>query len=331
MVLANENAVHVANRRPRLGLPIDIVNARKGKITASIAPAICGCDPYTDAATAFLLITGRIERLSSDAMEWGNRLEPVVLDAMQDQHEEYQVRATQVWTEYHGAGPLKGACGATLDAVINDTIYVEAKTSGLHSRFADMSDWGEPGTSQVPDRVSIQAAVQFLCNPAQRLCVVPTFLGGRGFGVYEIPRPAELIEAVREQLERFKVDHLDKDLMPEPTGNDGFLEAVKMLPRVEGKTTAIDDALFRELVVAREGFDLAERAKKDAEAKVKAALGDAEIGECGAGRVTWKKTKDGEQFDKARFEAEQPALRDRYSIVKPGHRVFLVKPTKGAI
>lgn len=314
--------------RPAPGLPVDILNARKGKITASIAPAICGVDPYTDAATAFLLITGRVERLSSQAMEWGNRLEPVVLEAMQDQFPEYQVRKRQVWTEFHGKGPLAGNCGATLDAVINDATYVEAKTSGLHSRFADMSDWGEFGTAEVPDRVSVQAAVQFLCNPMQRLCVVPTFLGGRGFGVYEIPRPDELVEAVREKLEQFWIDHVAKDVMPEPTGSDAFLEAVKMIPRVEGKTVQIDPALFRELVAAREGFDLAEQAKKEATAKVQAALADAEIGECDAGRVTWKRTKDSERFDQKRFEAEQPAMRDRYSIVKPGHRVFLVKPNK---
>lgn len=323
-MIANPNTIE--RRKP--GLPIDIVNARKGKITASIAPAIMGCDPYTDAATAFMLITGRIERLSSPAMEWGNRLEPVVLQAMQDEHDEYQVRATQVWSEYQGPGPLAGHCGATRDADINIPTYAEAKSSGLFNRFADLSEWGEPGTAQVPDRVSIQVAVQFLCAPEKRLCVVPTFLGGRGFAIYEIPRPEELIAVVKEQLERFWIDHIARDVMPEPTGSDGTLEALKLITRVEGKRTTLDPDLFRELVVAREAFDLAEAEKKAATAKVQAALGDAEIGECDGGRVTWKKCKDGEKFDQKRFEAEQPAMRDRYSIVKPGHRTFLVKPNK---
>lgn len=314
--------------RRRIGLPIDIVNARKGKITASIAPAICGVDPYTDAATAFMLITGRVERIGSEAMEWGNRMEPIVLEAMQDRFPEYPVQRTQVWSEYAGAGLLAGKLGATIDAEINATTYAEAKTSGLHSGFADLSEWGDPGTAEVPARVSVQVAVQFICNPSKRLCVVPTFLGGRGFALYEIPRPDELVEAVRERLERFAVDNLARDIMPEPTGAESFLEAVKLVPRVEGKTTPIDNDLMLELVRAREALKLAERDADAAKAKVMAALGDAEIGEAPSGRVSWKRTKDVSFFDKERFATEQPALLDKYTGFRPGHRVFLVKPTK---
>lgn len=314
--------------RPVRGLPPDIINARKGKITASIAPAICGVDKFTDAATAFLLITGRVATVASEAMDWGNRLEPVVLEAMQERFPEWPVQRTQVWSEYHGSGPLAGNLGATIDAEINLTTYAEAKTSGLHSGFADLSEWGEPGTAEVPARVSVQVAAQFLCNPSKKLCVVPTFLGGRGFGVYEIPRPDELIEAVRERLERFWVDHVAKDIIPEPTGCAAFLEAVKQIPRVPGKVTPIDDGLMRELLAAKEAAKLAEKAQAEAEAKVKAALGDAEIGEAPCGRATWKRTKDVAFFDKARFAEEQPAMLDRYSSFRPGHRVFLVKATK---
>jgi predicted phage-related endonuclease len=320
--------VATASTRPVRGLPPDIINARKGKITASIAPAICGVDPYTDPATAFLLITGRVERLSSDAMEWGQRLEPLVLEAMEEQYPEYAVQRTQVWSEYGGPGPLRGMLGATLDAEINQSVYAEAKTSGLHSGFTDLSEWGEPGSSQVPARVSVQAAVQFLCNPAKKLCVVPTFIGGRGFALYEIPRPDDLIEAVKEQLERFAVDHLAKNVIPEPTGCAAFLDAVKQLPRVAGKTVQIDDGLMAELLVAREALKLAEKEEAAAKAKVMAALEDAEIGEASCGRVTWKRTKDVAFFDKERLAAEQPALVDRYTSFRPGHRVFLVKRTK---
>jgi putative phage-type endonuclease len=51
------------------------LQARKGKITASIAAACLGMDPHTGPLSAFNQITGKTARSTTFHMEWGNQHE----------------------------------------------------------------------------------------------------------------------------------------------------------------------------------------------------------------------------------------------------------------
>lgn len=53
-------------------------------------------------------------------------------------------------------------------------------------------------------------------------------------------------------------------------------------------------------------------------------MGDATKVVFETGDVTWKRSKDGTGLDVASLLKEQPELQQRYALVKPGSRRFLV-------
>ncbi len=53
-------------------------------------------------------------------------------------------------------------------------------------------------------------------------------------------------------------------------------------------------------------------------------MGDATKVVFETGDVTWKRSKDSTGFDSKALLLEQPELLQRYSVVKPGSRRFLV-------
>ena len=53
-------------------------------------------------------------------------------------------------------------------------------------------------------------------------------------------------------------------------------------------------------------------------------MGDATKAIFDTGNVTWKRSKDGTGLDTASLLKDQPDLLQRYTLVKPGSRRFLV-------
>src|SRR5690606_26576516 len=103
-------------------------------------------------------------------------------------------------------------------------------------------------------------------------------------------RPA-LHARMVEVVERFWREHVEPRV--EPSGPPPREEILRAVPREEGASVSVDDALVL-------GYDDAKRAAREAQARedeakraLLAALGDAEVGESGVGRVTFKADRRG--------------------------------------
>ena len=57
---------------------VDLATRRLEKIGGSEAAAACGVDPHTSRIMLWAEKTGKVEREQSEAMRWGNLLQPVV-------------------------------------------------------------------------------------------------------------------------------------------------------------------------------------------------------------------------------------------------------------
>jgi len=192
-------------------------------------------------------------------------------------------------------------------------VALEVKTSGINNPMAKGEQWGDDGTDQVPDRVLIQVAVQMHVRPSIQTIYVPAVIGGVGRRMYAINRQQanSLIRYVVDRCTTWWDRHIVRG---EPVeGSIPSHDTMMRLPRDEGKTVDIDPVLllgWQRATQERKRWEGIEEAAKD---RVINAMGDAGIGDCGAGgKVRWP-LYHRKSLDTTRFKKEQPELAAQYT------------------
>jgi predicted phage-related endonuclease len=259
-----------------------------------------------------------LEDSPSEAAELGTSLEPYVLDQA-EQRLGTLVRDMQVKCD---GLPLV----ANLDAVLAATNEpVEAKTSGLLGGFHQRSIWGDQGTADVPDYVALQVHAQLTCCP-QRVTQahVQAFLGGRGNVWYVIPRDDWICKSIRDMVVRWWDRHIIDGTAP--TNPPSNLDMLKRIQRMPDKIAEnIDSALAVAYEEARDAHKTTKVAKEAAQAKLIAALGDAEWGRLDDGRMVKFVMPKGERFDYKRYSEEHPDHVKAYMVPGGGRTLYILK------
>jgi predicted phage-related endonuclease len=281
---------------------------RHGYFNASDAGTLFGAHPYRSLAdVAVEKLTGPTDEAPTEAMERGNRLEPVLLEWFGD-----RIGATVITPDVlHVNGRLM----ATLDGEIigAPSAWVEAKTTRQH--------WDEP-----PEHVYWQVVAQAAASGRERCHVVWLDASMTMSEVEVVPAPGH-VEAVLEAAAKF-MDFIDLGMTPE--GIEMSAENLATLyPHPEpGKLVTIDDLglaavqRWEETRLARIDAEKAEKAAKDA---VAAMVADAE-GLTYDGRLvcTWKANKPSMRLDAKALEADHGDLVATYRREVPGARVLRV-------
>lgn len=150
---------------------------------------------------------------------------------------------------------------------------------------------------------------------------------GVDFGYRFIEPAPEYIQEMQETAEKFWKDHVLKGIPPEPRTEDDIR---KLFPsHAAGKIVEADEATFaiwQELSIVKEDRKKFKKIETDLAGKIKITMLDAEALTFG-GEVlcTFKKDKDGEQFDAKAFGLEHPALYKQFLKPRIGVRKLLVK------
>jgi hypothetical protein len=218
-----------------------------------------------------------MDQPQSAAMDLGNRLEAAVLDYAEEQLGPLE-RNVEVMS------PDLPFMGSNLDArVIETQNPVEAKTYGI--LWAGKADqWGDDGSSEVPDYIAVQAYAQMFC--AQKdVCFVPALIGGRGLSMFTILRDEETMGLIIERCQDFWLKNVMTNTPPDESAPS--LDVVKRIQREPGEIVTLADELVEAWIEAKAQFSVAEKAKEEAQAKVLAALGSCEDGRCALGNVTY--------------------------------------------
>jgi hypothetical protein len=211
---------------------------RRTGVTATDVVVLAGLSPYAGASahTVFAEKLGLpIERKSSEAMDLGHELEPIVLQRLAVKRDLVLSRGASCRNEKapthlaspdafaapreHGPHTVKLFDGGPYTAV------VDAKAVGF--RFA--SQWGEDGESP-PDHVVAQVAWQMHVTDLPRAYVGA--LLGTEVRTYEVARDAELEAALIEIADRFWTNHV---LTRKPPAIDGSEGAGQMVAAIVGK------------------------------------------------------------------------------------------------
>ena len=274
---------------------------------ASEQASLWQLDPFREEHKTWL------EKVQPDAMpqtdtsytRMGNRLEPFLIDELESRYGIVVSRNLEIF------GPYPMVCHPDGAAMLDGKpVLVQAKTSNIDGFAPERDEFGEDGSDEVPKRVILQEAHELVCAGIEfRIVLVPVLIGGVGFRIYRLHRNDELCAAVEERSKQWWTDYVETKTPPPGTPP---LSVLKFLKRMEGKSVNLSDQLILDWLAVREERLRKEKEEKIREAEMLAALGDAEIGLCSFGQLTYK-----QQFRKA-YEIKETSFRvARFKEAKP--------------
>jgi putative phage-type endonuclease len=302
---------------------------RKG-VTATDIAAISGLNPWKTIYDVFLDKLDLVEPTPDNpAMKRGRRMEPVLAEDYAEMTGSILMSPGLIvnWDR-----PLMRG---TPDRLILDSKgeaykVLEIKTAGIRQ----MSRWGEPGTDDIPDEYICQVQWYMGITGLPEADVIVS-IAGEMPQIYTVIRNDEMIEALYQRAETFWNDHV---LTKEPPSVDESEAAARMLATLYQKAD-LDLVESDEHIAQLTEFLSSQKSLlkntedniRFAENQIKEFIGDHEgvVGEWG--KVTWRKTKDGETIDHKGIVAElNPPVEiiKKHTSFKPGYRRFLFKENK---
>jgi len=270
--------------------------------STDIAP-LFGQDPFRTAYDVWLEKTRQAASIpENEAMQAGRIFERAVLEYAEEQLGSVRVNCFRRRKGTH--------LGAHIDAIIQETREpLEAKTAGLYGPIRE--NWGEFGSDEVPPRVILQCHGHMLAMESRPTrCHVAVFLGGRGFGLYQIPYVADLGEMILERIEQFWADHVEARIPP--PGCLPSEEIVRRMQRIPDKSVAIPETSAMRVEVLRYLAGVVDEKLREAKTELLRYMGDAEIADAGRWGVWTYFQQERNAINVKRLRAEAPEIAQRF-------------------
>lgn len=295
------------------------LEARKLGIGSSDASAICGLSPYSTPYSVWLDKTGQEpEREASEAMEMGNKLEPVIASLFEERTGLSIEHAGKLMQHHQHAWMI-----ATPDYCVTEggkLGLLEIKLTG--SWFA--SDWQD----KLPDHAHIQVTHQ-LAVTGLTFAYVCALVGGTSLKWMRVERDEPLIDQLIKIESDFWHNHVLTKVPPPMASGDNDLMGQLFGTAQPGKAIELDataEAAAAEYLAAKQALKAAEKEVDRIEANLKASLGDAETAHAGAYRISWK-NQSRTSIDSKALKQYHPLIAEQCSRVS-SFRKFDVKELK---
>lgn len=252
-------------------------------IGGSEVAAIVGCSPWTSAFTVWAEKTKRIEReqITSEAAEWGTRLEDSIREKFADNHPELKVyNDKSSWANADRPWQLSNVDGFYEDAVGNKGI-LEIKTAAYEDDWKDSQ-----GNWVVPEYYKTQVQWYLQTFGFDHAWVAVLF-AGRKYIEIECPASEFQQETNLIAVERFRKYWLE-DRQPDWDGSTSTLKTIsKMNPEISADDSVELGSLGEEYLEAMAAVDKATEALNEKKSRVLSAMGRAKRGTInGAWRLT---------------------------------------------
>ncbi|OIQ63445.1 hypothetical protein GALL_550140 [mine drainage metagenome] len=180
----------------------------------------------------------------------------------------------------------------------------------------------------MPEYIQLQVMHQ-LAVTGKQAADVAVLICGQDLQIHRIERDEGMIARLVE-LERQFWRYVETDTAPPADGSDSADVALRCLyPHDRGQTLDLSDdlemsAAFSDLLAVRQMLSTNTQLESQLKQRIQQRMGDASKVVFETGDVTWKRSKDGSGLDVVNLLQDQPELLQRYSLVKPGSRRFLV-------
>ncbi|MCZ8255949.1 MAG: YqaJ viral recombinase family protein [Bacteroidia bacterium] len=303
----------------------DWLTVRKGGIGSSDAGAAVGLNPYKSPLELWMEKTGRDAGLpktdpndETSPMYWGTLLEPIVA-AHYTKRTGNRVRRVNAVLQH----PSEPWMRANLDREIvgaSDVQILECKTAGMNG----VRLWKEG----VPEYVQLQVMHQ-LAVTGKQAADVAVLICGQELQVHRIERDEAMI-AQLIALERHFWRFVELDIAPPADGSDSADVALRALyPRDNAQSLDLVhdlemSAAFSDLLAVRQLLATQTLLEAQLKQRIQQRMGEVTKAVFEGGEVSWKRSKDGVGLDLETLLKDQPDLPQRYPLVKPGSRRFLV-------
>lgn len=260
---------------------------RKGKIGGSMVGTIAGLNKWESAVTAFYKFTEAIPSEIPDtaAMEWGRRLEAVIIDKFEDEHPELVVhRDVGTWVhnfrEYQLANP---------DALLErdgELGVLEIKTAAYKDDWVD-----ENGELRVP--LYYQTQVQWYLQTLDlKWAYVAVLFSGREYLEFEI-KANPFQQLVDQQLVEDFLESVEQNKVPDWDGSNSTYETVRRLhPEIDNTEVELGD-LGQSYLEALKVAENATERLTEAKTKVLAEMKTAKVGTLNGQPRFWRRSRSG--------------------------------------
>jgi len=275
-------------------LTTEQLELRKTGIGASEAAAAIGVCPHRSPMHVYADKIGMgVPFEMNDAVEWGNRLEPVIAQKYADDHgiELYNPEHTYRHKDYPWmlATPDRLVLDVALDSKL---LYgVEIKSAG----FRQYDRWGETA-DKLPPEYYIQVSWSMAVLDVNRWDMA-VLIGGQDYREYTIKRDAKFEALMIAKAKDFWENHVLKRKPPEPDAMAATQRALSCVyPSSNGEwkgSTREIDLLATDYEAAAQAVKEATAHKAELEGSLKVYIGEAEgvIGDWG--KASWKADKNG--------------------------------------
>jgi len=203
------------------------------------------------------------------------------------------------------------------------TRILECKTANPFSH----SQWGEPGTDQVPMTYLCQCIWYMAITNLNRVDLAVLF-GNSDFRIYEIVRDKALEAIILQKANFFWNEHVLRDVPP-PAQSEADCQTLfgpgDPNKCTEAKAQTLE--LIKRLQILNNEIDKRQEEVSSIKQVVMSEMGEAETLTL-KGRVlaTWRAPKPSFKIDSKRLEAEHPDLVGTYKIPVQHSRRLVIKP-----
>jgi hypothetical protein len=272
-------------------------------ITASDVPAVCGEGMFGSAGKVWALKKGLIPPTEeTDAMRRGRWGEAAVVEALADEHSDWEIRRAKIYLRDPAA-----RLGATPDCAAIDPArpglgIIQCK---VVSRNAFEAHWLEDenddphdihAPAKPPLGYQLQTLTEAMLANADWADVAALVVDQWRWTLrlFPVARHVGAETMIRDRVAAFWRDYLDPSVLPpiDPARDEELVK--KLYPRDDGTTIDLTGdnmapGLVDQLAVVKETIKVAEKSKKQIETEIKGKLGAHTFGQLADGRIiSWK-------------------------------------------
>lgn len=283
------------------------LQARKMGIGGSDAAAIAGLNPWRSPLAVYL---DKVEELpdtdnGNEAMYWGTVLEDVVAKEFSTRTG-FRIQRRNAMLQ-HPEHPF-------MLANVDRFVFNEKKQKGIlevKTTGAFNLSWDD---DNLPDYVALQVH-HYLAVTGLSYAYVAVLIGGQQYRHHLIERDQEVIDyLIKIESDFWKL--VESKTPPEADGSESSTEALNLLYKdpvpgseVDLPPTAYD--LIQAFEDAKQKESQYKILKDEASNKIKAILGDNEVGHLGERLVTWRPVSTN-RLDGKLLQEEHPSIYERY-------------------
>jgi putative phage-type endonuclease len=289
------------------------------QIGGSEAASACGVDQYRSRVMLWAEKTGRVEREPSEAMRWGNLLEPVVFAELERRG--FNVAPGLAETMRDDERPWLTGHPDGFAEIDGEPALLEIKTAGAWAG----REWREDAGAPLAYLVQVHHYFELT---GYALALLAVLIGGQRLETRVVHRDDAALSLILEQEADF-LGYVQRDSPPPPDGSVSAGESLaRLYPRSDSSQVVRLDqrewADYKALKARREQLATVERQAAELEQRLKLAMGEAETAISPYDDVCAKWTSyDRTTLDSKALRKALPAIASEYSTTKTLRRFTL--------